>query len=76
MIGPKSYIFFCLDLVRRHAGVLGLSACILSSPYDVPTWMPQILMDLSAHLTDTQPIEVQLPLSFTCVLDVEKGKVG
>lgn len=47
-----------IDLVRRHAGVLGLSACILSSPYDVPTWMPQLLMDLSAHLNDTQPIEV------------------
>ncbi|KAM7385735.1 hypothetical protein PAMP_001796 [Pampus punctatissimus] len=46
------------DLVRRHAGVLGLSACILSSPYDVPTWMPQLLMDLSAHLNDTQPIEM------------------
>lgn len=49
-----------VDLVRRHAGVLGLSACILSSPYDVPTWMPQLLMDLSAHLNDTQPIEVCL----------------
>lgn len=49
-----------VDLVRRHAGVLGLSACILSSPYDVPTWMPQLLMDLSAHLNDTQPIEVRL----------------
>ncbi|CAB1313178.1 unnamed protein product [Coregonus sp. 'balchen'] len=47
------------DLVRRHAGVLGLSACILSSPYDVPTWMPQLLMNLSAHLNDTQPIEVR-----------------
>lgn len=46
------------DLVHRHAGVLGLSACILSSPYDVPSWMPQILMDLSAHLNDTQPIEM------------------
>lgn len=46
--------------MRRHAGVLGLSACILSSPYDVPTWMPQLLMDLSAHLNDTQPIEVCL----------------
>lgn len=44
--------------MRRHAGVLGLSACILSSPYDVPIWMPQLLMDLSAHLNDTQPIEV------------------
>ena len=47
------------DLMRRHAGVLGLSAYILSSPYDVPTWMPQLLMDLSAHLNDTQPIEVR-----------------
>lgn len=47
------------DLVKRHAGVLGLSACILSSPYDVPTWMPQLLMDLSAHLNDPQPIEVE-----------------
>ncbi|XP_068162395.1 proteasome activator complex subunit 4B-like [Antennarius striatus] len=46
------------DLVRRHAGVLGLSACILSSPYDVPDWMPQILMDLSDHLNDPQPIEL------------------
>ncbi|XP_037836937.1 proteasome activator complex subunit 4B isoform X1 [Kryptolebias marmoratus] len=46
------------DLVRRHAGVLGLSACILSSPYDVPRWMPQILMDLSDHLNDPQPIEM------------------
>lgn len=46
------------DLVKRHAGVLGLSACILSSPYDVPTWMPQLLMDLSAHLNDPQPIEM------------------
>uniref|UniRef100_A0A8C5PB42 Proteasome activator subunit 4 n=1 Tax=Leptobrachium leishanense TaxID=445787 RepID=A0A8C5PB42_9ANUR len=46
------------DLVKRHAGVLGLSACILSSPYDVPTWMPQLLMDLGAHLNDPQPIEL------------------
>lgn len=45
--------------MRRHAGVLGLSACILSSPYDVPDWMPQILMELSDHLNDPQPIEVR-----------------
>lgn len=52
------HLCVCADLVRRHAGVLGLSACILSSPYDVPDWMPQILMDLSDHLNDPQPIEV------------------
>ncbi|KAL4612987.1 proteasome activator complex subunit 4B-like [Arapaima gigas] len=53
------------DLVRRHAGVLGLSACILSSPYDVPTWMPQLLMDLSSHLNDTQPIEMTVKKTLT-----------
>ncbi|KAK7902167.1 hypothetical protein WMY93_018936 [Mugilogobius chulae] len=58
MDGPMQAHFEALYLVRRHAGVLGLSACILSSPYDVPTWMPQLLMDLSAHLNDTQPIEM------------------
>lgn len=47
------------ELVKRHAGVLGLGACVLSSPYDVPTWMPQLLMNLSAHLNDPQPIEVK-----------------
>uniref|UniRef100_A0A3B3BUH5 Proteasome activator complex subunit 4 C-terminal domain-containing protein n=1 Tax=Oryzias melastigma TaxID=30732 RepID=A0A3B3BUH5_ORYME len=52
------FVCFLADLVRRHAGVLGLSACILSSPYDVPLWMPQILMDLSDHLNDPQPIEM------------------
>uniref|UniRef100_A0A2K5ZD60 Proteasome activator subunit 4 n=1 Tax=Mandrillus leucophaeus TaxID=9568 RepID=A0A2K5ZD60_MANLE len=46
------------ELVKRHAGVLGLGACVLSSPYDVPTWMPQLLMNLSAHLNDPQPIEM------------------
>lgn len=51
-------VFFA-ELVKRHAGVLGLGACVLSSPYDVPTWMPQLLMNLSAHLNDPQPIEVK-----------------
>ncbi|XP_070577632.1 proteasome activator complex subunit 4-like isoform X2 [Ptychodera flava] len=45
-------------LIQRHAGVLGLSACIQAYPYDVPQWMPQVLMDLGNHLHDPQPIEM------------------
>ncbi len=45
-------------LIRRHAGVLGMSACVLAFPYDVPEFMPQVLMDLSDHLDDPQPIQV------------------
>ncbi|KAJ8044540.1 Proteasome activator complex subunit 4 [Holothuria leucospilota] len=45
-------------IVQRHAGILGLSACVQAFPYDVPDWMPQILMDLTDHLHDPQPIEM------------------
>uniref|UniRef100_A0A8C9TJ04 Proteasome activator subunit 4 n=1 Tax=Scleropages formosus TaxID=113540 RepID=A0A8C9TJ04_SCLFO len=62
---PPAGVYLATYLVRRHAGVLGLSACILSSPYDVPTWMPQLLMDLSSHLNDTQPIEMTVKKTLT-----------
>jgi len=44
-------------LRRRHAGVLGLSACILAFPYEVPEWMPQMLMEVGEHLHDRTNIE-------------------
>lgn len=47
-------------LIKRHAGVLGLSAFVEAYPYDVPEFMPQILMDLSNHVNDPQPIQVSL----------------
>jgi len=43
-------------LIQRHAGVLGLSACVQAYPYDVPEHIPQILVDLSLHVNDPQPI--------------------
>ncbi|KAK3093564.1 hypothetical protein FSP39_017345 [Pinctada imbricata] len=45
-------------LIKRHAGVLGLSAFVQAYPYDVPEFMPQILMDLSNHVNDPQPIQM------------------
>ncbi|KAL8607379.1 hypothetical protein ACOMHN_024404 [Nucella lapillus] len=45
-------------LVKRHAGVLGLSACVQAHPYDVPDFIPQVLMDLSIHVNDPQPIQM------------------
>ena len=46
------------NLIQRHAGVLGLSAYVQAYPYEVPEFMPQILMDLSEHVNDPQPIQV------------------
>lgn len=44
-------------LIHRHAGVLGLASCVQAFPYDVPSWMPQILLDLGDHLHDPHPIQ-------------------
>jgi len=46
----------CKAVLRRHSGVLGLSAFVSSSPYDIPEHLPPILMILADHLHDPQPI--------------------
>ena len=46
------------DLVTKHSGVLGLCAFVNAFPYDVPEFVPDILMVLSDHLHDPQPIPV------------------
>lgn len=53
------------NLIQRHAGVLGLSAYVQAYPYDVPEFMPQILMDLSAHVNDPQPIQATVKKSLS-----------
>ena len=45
-------------LLRRHAGVLGLGALVLAFPYEVPEFMPKLLMTLSNHVNDPQPVQV------------------
>ena len=48
------------DLTLRHGGILGLCACINAFPYNVPDFMPDILVFLSYHLNDPQPIPVSI----------------
>jgi len=49
-------------LRKRHAGVLGLCAFVSANPYDVPEYVPELLMALSDHLQDPQPISVSEPI--------------
>jgi len=42
--------------ILHHSGILGLCAFIEAFPYDVPDFVPPILMELSTHLNDPQPI--------------------
>lgn len=45
-------------IVKRHAGILGLCAFVNAHPYDVPEFLPDILVLLGDHLNDPQPIPV------------------
>ena len=51
-------------LIMRHAGVLGLCAFVDAYPYDVPEFLPDILVSLGDHLNDPQPIPVSIFLFF------------
>jgi len=53
------------SLLKRHAGVLIISSCILSSPYTVPTWMPDLVVQLSHHLNEPHPIHNTVKFTFS-----------
>lgn len=44
------------ELAAYHSGVLGLSALVEAYPYDVPEFVPEILVELEKHLHDPLPI--------------------
>lgn len=48
------------EVVSKHSGILGLCAFVNAFPYDVPEFVPDILMVLSDHLHDPQPIPVTI----------------
>ncbi len=43
-------------LLEAQAVVQGLKAFVLSAPYDVPGWMPQVLMALVAAANSRNPL--------------------
>ncbi|CAF5160314.1 unnamed protein product [Rotaria sp. Silwood1] len=45
------------NIVKRHGGVLGLCAIVLSSPYDIPNHVPEALMLLCEHSHDPDLIQ-------------------
>jgi proteasome activator subunit 4 len=46
-----------IELRTRHAGVLGLAAIVGAHPFDVPNWMPTLLLKLASHVNDPPPIK-------------------
>lgn len=52
------------QLAEFHSGVLGLSALVEAYPYDVPEFIPDILVELEKHLHDPQPIPKTIKNTF------------
>eukprot|EP00761_Pharyngomonas_kirbyi_P004793 gb/GECH01004798.1/.p1 GENE.gb/GECH01004798.1/~~gb/GECH01004798.1/.p1 ORF type:complete len:1870 (+),score=407.61 gb/GECH01004798.1/:1-5610(+) len=44
------------QIASKHSGILGLSALISAFPYDIPDFMPEVLVQLSRHASDPAPI--------------------
>jgi proteasome activator subunit 4 len=44
-------------LAVRHGAVLALRALVMSSPYDVPQWLPEILMALVRVASEPAPVK-------------------
>lgn len=55
------------DLTLKHAGVLGLCSLVVSFPYDIPKWLPDVLVvlaKLTSHLQKSQHITASIKATF------------
>ncbi|KAI8616672.1 hypothetical protein BC830DRAFT_1117031 [Chytriomyces sp. MP71] len=52
-------------LLKRHASVIGLSSLVLAFPYEVPNWLPGILITLSYCVSDMAPIGATVSKTFS-----------
>ena len=55
--GSTSSTPVLLPLPVRHGAALSLQALVLSSPYDVPLWLPEVLMALVRLASEPSPIK-------------------
>jgi len=44
------------DTTKLHGAVLTLAAIAMTQPYDLPAWLPDVLVALSAHFDSPDPV--------------------
>ena len=54
------------SISQKHAAVLGLKAFVLTSPYDVPSWLPEVLMALVRAAGQPAPIKTTVRYIHIC----------
>lgn len=63
------------SLPRKHAAVLGLRSFVLSTPYDVPPWLPDLLMALVRLANEPIPIRQVPPEPCLCCRECSWGGI-
>ena len=56
--GGWQTVFIIVRDLSFFLGILGLCAIVLSSPYDIPNYVPEALMSLCEHSHDPDLIQV------------------
>lgn len=51
-------------IIQQHSGILGLCALVNSFPYEIPSWMPEVLVQLANHSQDPAPIKDSIKSTF------------
>lgn len=46
-----------IEMTKKHGFVLGLKAFVMSHPYDIPQWMPEVLVAMLPAANDPPPIK-------------------
>merc|ERR1711871_1286328 len=46
--------------VRRHAGILGVQAFVTGFPYEIPKWLPEVLLALAEKINDPEPLKASV----------------
>ncbi|KAJ2059657.1 Proteasome activator BLM10 [Coemansia sp. S146] len=61
---PKNPAAYNRLVLTRHAGVLGLSCLVLAFPYNIPDWLPEVLVLLAGCIDDPNPIQSTVQRTF------------
>ncbi|KAJ3334297.1 Proteasome activator complex subunit 4, partial [Kappamyces sp. JEL0680] len=51
-------------LNKRHSAILGLSSLVLAFPYEIPAWMPRILVVLAHCASEPSPVSSSITHTF------------
>jgi proteasome activator subunit 4 len=57
----------------KHAVIMGLQGCIMSAPYDIPSWLPKVLIALVRAASEPPPIGNSARSAPLCRVELQRN---